>query len=95
MANLAGLLDCKDNYFILAAENTGQLNCQVLYELNEETISSFNDSRFDELEIVKRCEGSGVWPGPGNEAVNALDYPSSAPSAQLDEETDIDPNQGY
>lgn len=95
MAKQAGLLDCKDDYFILAAENTGQLNCQVLYKLNQETIESFNDSRFDELEIVKRCEESGVWPGPGSEAVNALDYPSNAPRAQLDEETDIDPNQGY
>lgn len=90
----AGLIDFSDDYYILAADNTGKLNCQVLYRLDCATIDSFNEARIQDLEIVDRAEELGSFPGPGNEAVNSLEYPGLAPALPEDDD-EVEESQGY
>ena len=93
-ANAAGLLDHKDDYFLLAAENTGALFCQVLYQLSAEELDSFDAVRLDDLATVQKCEETGEWPSPGLGAVNMLSYPTYKP-ATTDDSDDATEGQGY
>ena len=95
MAKEAGLIgfDVSDDYWILAAENTGKVFCQVLYKLEPDTIANFNEARYEDLRAIKTYTQTDTWLGPDCGGSRLLEYPGLAPA--LSEDEDIENDQGY
>lgn len=73
----------KDSY-IVAAENTGQVICHVLYKLSEDVLDRFEAEIRGELEMLKEAFENDRFPGPGSDAAHLLDYPESGYSSDED-----------